>query len=195
MTLVGYKGLPQGSVLCPFLYNFIGSCADRFIPSVCGFFQYLVVYMAHKLFSVAHGLVQTACTSLNVFFSSMGLTISASKSEVMLFTRKHERPPTLVRVRSCVLPQTSFFKYLSIFFDAGLWWNWHAKYVRRRCLQRVNLLKSVAGVSCGAHPSCLILLHRGLIGSVLEYRFVLRIWQGHTCWVWKGFNTGHWGLH
>jgi hypothetical protein len=26
-------------------------------------------------------------------------------------------------------------------------------------------------------------------------RFVLRIWQGHTCWVWKGFNTGHWGLH
>jgi hypothetical protein len=35
---------------------------------------------------VARGLVQTACTSLNVFFSSVGLTISASKSEVMLFT-------------------------------------------------------------------------------------------------------------
>jgi hypothetical protein len=45
----------------------------------------------------------------------------------------------------------------------------HAKYVRRRCLQRVNLLKSVAGVSWGAHLSCLILLYRGLIGSVLEY--------------------------
>jgi hypothetical protein len=26
-------------------------------------------------------------------------------------------------------------------------------------------------------------------------RFVLRIWQGHTCWAWKGFNTGHCGLH
>jgi ribonuclease HI len=43
------------------------------------------------------------------------------------------------------------------------------KYVRRRCLQRVNLLKSVACVSWGSHPSCLILLYRGLIGSVLEY--------------------------
>jgi hypothetical protein len=43
--------------------------------------------MARGLFNVAHGLVQTACTSLNVFFSSMGLTISASKSEVMLFNR------------------------------------------------------------------------------------------------------------
>jgi hypothetical protein len=49
--------------------------------------------MAHRLFHVARGLVQTTCTSLNVFFSSMGLTISASKLEVMLFTRKHERPP------------------------------------------------------------------------------------------------------
>jgi hypothetical protein len=65
MTLVGYKGLPQGSVLSPFLYNIIGSCTDRFNPSGCGFLQYaddLVVKMAHRLFSVANGLVQTACT-------------------------------------------------------------------------------------------------------------------------------------
>jgi hypothetical protein len=36
MTLIGYKGLPQGSVLSPFLYNIIGSCVDWFIPSECG---------------------------------------------------------------------------------------------------------------------------------------------------------------
>jgi hypothetical protein len=80
MTLVGYKGLP---VLSPFLYNIIGSSADKFIPSECGFLQYaddLAVYMVNRLFNMARGLVQTACTSLNVFFSSMGLTISASKS-------------------------------------------------------------------------------------------------------------------
>jgi hypothetical protein len=46
------------------------------------------------------------------------------------------------------------------------------KYVRSRCLQRLNLLKSVAGVSWGAHSSCLILLCRGLIGSVLVYSSV-----------------------
>jgi hypothetical protein len=32
----------------------------------------------------------------------------------------------------------------------------------------VNLLKSAVGVSWGAHPSCLILLYREIIGSVLE---------------------------
>jgi hypothetical protein len=51
MTLVGYKGLPQGSVLSPFLYNIIGSCTDRFVPAGCGFLQYaddLVVYVTHR---------------------------------------------------------------------------------------------------------------------------------------------------
>jgi hypothetical protein len=118
--------------------------------------------MAHRLLNVAHALVQTACKYLNVFFSSMDLTISASKSEVMLFTEKHKRPPVLVTIGSYVLPQTTCFKYLGIFFDAGLRWSCHAKYVRRRCLQRVNLLKSVAGFSWGEHLSCLVLLYRGL---------------------------------
>jgi hypothetical protein len=136
MTLIDNKGLLQGLVLSPFLYNSIGSYADRFIPSGCGFLQYaddLVVYMAHRLFNVTRGLVQTACTSLNVFFSSMGLTISASKSEVMLFTTKHKRLPILVRIGSYVLPQTTCFKYLGIFLDSGLRWSCHVKNVRRRC--------------------------------------------------------------
>jgi hypothetical protein len=52
MTLVGYEGLPQGSVLSHFLYYIIGSCAGRFISSGCGFLQYaddLEVYMAQRL--------------------------------------------------------------------------------------------------------------------------------------------------
>jgi hypothetical protein len=80
MTLVGYKGLPQGSILSPFLYSVIGSCTDRFVPAGRGFLEYtddLMVYVTHRLIGVARGLIQTARTSLGVFFSSMGLTISS----------------------------------------------------------------------------------------------------------------------
>jgi hypothetical protein len=69
MTLVGYKGHSQGSVLSPFLYNIIGSSADRFIPSGCGFLQYaddLVVYMARRLFNVARGLVHIVHKCLHI---------------------------------------------------------------------------------------------------------------------------------
>jgi hypothetical protein len=58
----------------------------------------------------------------------------------MLFTRKHKRPTVLVRIGCYVLPQTTRFKYLGIFFDAELQWSCHSKYVRRRYLQRVNML-------------------------------------------------------
>jgi hypothetical protein len=44
-----------------------------------------------------------------------------------------------------------------------------AKYVKRKCLQRNNLLKSVVGVSWGAHLYGMLLLYSGLIDSVLEY--------------------------
>jgi hypothetical protein len=98
----------------------------------------------------------------------MSLTISALQSKVMLFTRKHERLLILVRIGSYVLPQTTCFKYLGM----GLRWSCHVKYVRRRCLQRVNLLKLMVGVCWGAHPSCLILLYRGLIEMVLKYGLV-----------------------
>jgi hypothetical protein len=47
MTLTGYKSLPQGSVLSPFLYNLLGSGMDIFVvPSVCDiltFFNMLMI--------------------------------------------------------------------------------------------------------------------------------------------------------
>jgi hypothetical protein len=76
--------------------------------------------MLLRLIEVTRGLIQTAYTSLSVLFSSMGLTISYLKSEVMLFSRKHKRPPILIRIGSHVLPQATTFKYLGVFFDCGL---------------------------------------------------------------------------
>jgi hypothetical protein len=68
-----------------------------------------------------------------------------------------------------LLPQVVSFKYLGVFFDAGLKWGTQAGYVQKRCLQRLNFLKSIAGVWWGAHPRCMFMLYRSLLGSVLEY--------------------------
>jgi hypothetical protein len=82
------KGLPQGSVLNPFLYSLLGSGVDRFIPAGCGILQYVndvvVVYASHRIMEIALALVQTACSALKVFFDMVGLKISAVKSEAMM---------------------------------------------------------------------------------------------------------------
>jgi hypothetical protein len=47
---VGFKGLPQGSALSPFLYNFYTSRVDRVLPISCSMLQYaddLAVSVSH----------------------------------------------------------------------------------------------------------------------------------------------------
>jgi hypothetical protein len=102
----------------------------------------------------------------------IGLTISTTKSEVVLFSRKHLQPVVSIRVNGRLLPQSISFKYLGVFYDTGLRWATQAKYVQKRCLQRLNFLKSIAGVWWGAHPRCILLLYKGLMGSVLDYASV-----------------------
>jgi hypothetical protein len=71
MTRTGYKDLPQGSVLNPFLYSLLGSGVDRFIPAGCGIHQYaddVVVYASHRIVEIARTLVQAACSADKVFF-------------------------------------------------------------------------------------------------------------------------------
>jgi hypothetical protein len=152
LTLTGYKGLPQGSVQSPLLYI----CLDL-----------VWIDSSHR-----DVIFSNMRISLSVSFSMIGLTITATKSEVVLFSRKHLQPVVSIRVNGRLLPQAVSFKYLGVFYDTGLKWGAQAKYVQKRCLQRLNLLKSIAGVWWGAQPRCMLLLHKGLIGSVLDYASV-----------------------
>jgi hypothetical protein len=45
-----------------------------------------------------------------------------------------------------LLPQVVSFKYLGVFFDAGLRWGTQARYVQKRCLQRLIFFKSIASI-------------------------------------------------
>jgi hypothetical protein len=115
---------------------------------------------------------QISCSLLSFFFSMIGLTISTSESEVVLFSRKHLIPVFSVRVNGRLLPQSISFKYLCVFYDTGFRWGAQAKNVQKQCLQRLNFLKSIAGVKRGAHLRCMLLIHQCLIGSVLDYASV-----------------------
>jgi hypothetical protein len=56
MSRTGYKGLPQGLMLSPFLYSLLGSGVDGFIPAGCGILQYaddVVVYASHRIMEIA----------------------------------------------------------------------------------------------------------------------------------------------
>jgi hypothetical protein len=99
-------------------------------------------------------------------FFDLGLSISATKSEVVLFSRKRtEASPRLTMGGICLLALTEF-KYLVVVFDQGLTGNAHTK-----CKTRINFMMSIAGTSWGSqsHPDNMLILFKGLVQLVLEY--------------------------
>jgi hypothetical protein len=146
------------------LYNLVGSGMDRFVPWGCDILQYadeIVVYSSHHVLQTVCALVQTTCLSLSVFFLLLRLTIFSTESKVVLFSRRHLWLPVSIQIGGRLLPQVVSFKYLGVFFDAGLRWGTQARYVQNWCLQRLNFLKSIAGVWWGAH--CTPSLHNYVI--------------------------------
>jgi hypothetical protein len=126
-------------------------CSDLVWTDLC----HRVATSFNILTTLSHHVLQTTCalvqtgllvTQCFFFFSLLGLTISPTKSEVVLFSRRHLWPPVSIRIGGRLLPETVSFKYMEVYFETELRWGIQARYVHKRCLQRQIFLKSVTDV-------------------------------------------------
>jgi hypothetical protein len=83
----------------------------------------------------------------SVFLSDLGLSISTTNSEVVLFSKRPVESPPSLTMGGIGLPISKEFKYLGVVFDWGLTWNAHTRYVLKRCKKRINFMNSIAGTA------------------------------------------------
>jgi hypothetical protein len=84
----GYKGLPQRSVLSPIMYNFYTHLVEACLHPLCSILQYaddLVVNICEKHVEAVRNCLQKSLTRLMTWFGDLGLSLSANKSEMLLF--------------------------------------------------------------------------------------------------------------
>jgi hypothetical protein len=124
---------------------------------------------------------------LSVFFILLGLMIPLTKSVVVLSSQRHLQPPVFILIGGRLLQQSVSFKFLGVFFYAELrqGTQTQAKYVQKRCLQRLNLLKLVAGVWWGAWLCCIGALWARCWNIT---RSATLEWPEPICYGWRGFN-------
>jgi ribonuclease HI len=171
-----WKGLPQGSVMSPLLYNIYTYDLDLSLDKLCCVLQYaddVVIYCFHKNIADALKLLSEALKLLNNWLNLNDLQLSPLKSQVVIFTNKHKVPFTSISCDNFTIPVTNQVRFLGIIFDRKLSWAPHINSVVAKCETKINPLRALAGVWWGSHPVILKLFYNAFIRSHLDYGSII----------------------
>lgn len=168
-----WKGLPQGSVLSPLLYNiYTQDLESKFDVNSVSILQYaddVVLYSSDKSVNTISYNLTNALSSLNGWLHNNGLELSISKTTLVLFSRMRMPPPVIILCNDRPIEVKSQVKYLGMILDCKLTWVQHCEYLIAKCERRMNMMRCLSGVWWGAHPSSMRLLYHAVIRSVFDY--------------------------
>lgn len=171
------KGLPQGSVLSPILFNLYCCDLASSLAEGCNILQYaddICLYHNNIDINESVNVINSSLASLDNWLSVHGLELSPSKSSVVIFSRSRSLPDINIQIRNQSIPIQQKVKFLGLLLDSKLTGKDHIDYTIKKCDKNINILRALSGVWWGAHPYSQKLLYNALIRSLLDFgSFVL----------------------
>src|SRR5579859_4383774 len=169
-----HRGLPQGSVLSPTLWNIYGARLIRQTKAKLP--RLRLVNFAEDFQLITDRLcpyetVQGMEDSGGVFISVCQdnyLTVSRPKCIPMLHTQRHHKPFTM-ELQGETLDIPSSTRVLGVRFDTLLTGAAHVQFVRDKLDKRHNVLRALTGVMRGLNTQRMLSLYRSYIRPVLDY--------------------------
>lgn len=171
------KGLPQGAVSSPELFNQYLRKIESCLPEDAKFYQFaddMAITFAHKDLRVVSETLNSAMEKINEFLKQKCLTISKTKTVLMLFSNfdqslRYEGVNRKVRIENTPINLVNSYRYLGIYLKYNLNFSLHIDSIYKASRKLLAILKMTAGISWGAHPKILLNIYRGLIRSRLEW--------------------------
>ncbi|XP_047041608.1 uncharacterized protein LOC124645775 isoform X1 [Helicoverpa zea] len=167
-----WKGLPQGSVLSPILYNLYTHDLESSVNCFCKILQYaddIALYYSFSSPQDASSRLNSALYYLNQWLCDHGLSLSVPKCNAVVFSRKRNIPPINLSIDNVPISTLDKIKFLGIILDSKLSGLHHLEYISKKCEKGVNALRALSGVRWGAHPSTQRILYNAIIRSHFDY--------------------------
>src|SRR5207245_2506475 len=114
--------------------------------------------------------MQQTLDYIQIWCDRWSFKISPGKSTGVIFTQKLKcilKKP--LKINGTILKMENQVKFLGMIFDSKLSWNNHIQFIEKKCLARLNLMRSLSGNKWGASKTTLLTLYRMLIRPILDY--------------------------
>ncbi|XP_077492190.1 uncharacterized protein LOC144103311 [Amblyomma americanum] len=178
------KGVPQGSVLSPFLFNIVLANIPNIIPRsllyqvrVSIYADDIALYCSGPTLSgrTVRAQLQHALECVGEYLSTVGLSLSTSKTEALVL---HPRPaawkliPNL-QLKGVPLPWKKSARYLGLVIDAQLTWRPAVAKLRKEARQVADVANRLQAKGEGCSPELAYRFYNGIAVPKLLYALPL----------------------
>ncbi len=166
------NGTPQGSSLSPILFLIMVNdfpqlsqfTSDAFFADDCN------LWRSGKNIQQITFHLQKDLDIISKWCSDWGFYINLEKTTGIIFTNKHIDPNSIIlTIQNKRIKFQNTCKMLGIFLDKGLTWKPHIDYLADKSKKSLNIMRCVSGTKWGANKHTLLILHKTLILSSLDY--------------------------
>ena len=170
------SGIPQGSVISPSLFNiYINDLLKDFSPNVMysKFADDLAFWVSDTKPINCIIKAQNTLNYIEDWITQNGLSLSASKSKAIFFTKKR-KPNTQLTLYSSQIEFVNEHKFLCLILDRSLSWKPQITNLKIRCNADLRLMKLISGQKCGEDMLTLRKLYLSLIQSKINYGIIFQ---------------------
>ena len=170
------RGVPQGSVLGPLLFNIYINDRLLFIQNsdICNYADDTTIYACNKNLDNISRRLETYCSVALEWFADNFMKLNADKCHLLVLGQRCDDPVT-VRIGNADIVNSSEEKLLGVQIGSRLSFNNH---VCKLCQKASNELNALARISPYMNQSKLRVLMRAFITS--QFRYCPLIWMFHS---------------
>jgi len=171
------RGCPQGGVLSPILWNItvdtlLQELDSRHIHTV-GYADDIAVVVSGKFLSTIVDIMKVALKTVEDWCKEEELTVNASKSDAVLFTRKRGLIVEGLRLFGSEINVSRSVRYLGVILDSKLTWNEHVDTKVQKATRALFQCKRVCGRNWGVTPEAMYWIYTMMVRPILTYAAVV----------------------
>ena len=140
--IVNY-GTPQGSCLGPLLFLIFSNDLHKVLENCCCilFADDTTIYFTHENHSYLQWNIIDDLNRLADWFRANKLTLNLKKTVCMLFSPKRLDRSVLFEINDVAIPLVDHTKFLGVWLDNSLKWNYHINNLVVKLKRNLNMLK------------------------------------------------------